>query len=47
MRTIGRFSEWELTQIALQTAILVELSAICESSGDFRQRCHSDALYHG
>src|SRR6056297_708520 len=43
MRSIGRFSERELTQIALQTANLVEASTICANFGDFRQRCHLDA----
>ena len=44
MRSIGRFSERELTQIALQTANLVELSTIYANFGDFRQCCHSDAV---
>ena len=43
MRSIERFSERELTQIALQTANLVELSTIYANFGDFPQRCHSDA----
>jgi len=43
MRSIGRFSERELTQIALQTANLVELSTIYANFGGFWQRCHSDA----
>ena len=42
MRSIGRFSEQKLTQIALQTVNLVELTIIYANFGDFRQRCHSD-----
>jgi len=43
MRSIGGFSEQKLTQIALQTVNLVELTTIYPNFGDFRQRCHSDA----
>ena len=43
MRSIGRFNEQKLTQIALQTVNLVELTIIYANFGDFRQRCHSDA----
>ena len=43
MRSIERFSKRELTQIALQTANLIELSTIYANFGDFPQRCHSDA----
>jgi len=43
MRSIGRFSEQKLTQIALQTVNLVELTTICANFGDVWQRCHSDA----
>jgi hypothetical protein len=36
MRSIGRFNEQKLTQIALQTVNLVELTIIYANFGDFR-----------
>jgi len=43
MRGFGWFSDRELAQIALQTAILIGNTTIYANLVDFRQRCHSDA----
>jgi len=43
MRGFDCFSDQELAQIALQTAIPIEIPTTCANFGDFRQRCHSDA----
>ncbi len=43
MHGFGCFSDRELAQIGLQTAIPIELPTACANFGDFRQHCHSDA----
>ena len=43
MRGFGWFSDRELAQIALQTAIPIGNTTTYANFGGFRQRCHSDA----